>query len=371
MPGRTTRFLLRLVFVLIGAALALAFATLDVTLIAILDTVLPRWLVWAAGTGIVVVPIVALGLVPPMRTIEGVAVESLLAVDLPGGPPGPAESWPQRRRSLGWFVLHLFSGALVVAGVVGAIVVTAWLVVPVLAVVVVVGLVLGEMLARAAPRMLGPTDAERIANLERDVQRAVERNRIAREIHDGVGHALSLVTVQAGAARKVIDHDPQFAVEALAAIEAAARDAAADLDHVLGLLREEGPADAAPAPDLTSIDHLVRATRTAGLVVVADVRGDVESVPGAVSREAYRIAQEALTNALKYSADGTAELEVDRTDGRLTVVARNPAPGSARGDGRGLRGITERVQALGGTVAADLDDGTWVLEADLPLPEAS
>jgi signal transduction histidine kinase len=370
-PGRSTRFLLRLVFVLIGAALALAFATLDVTLIAILDTVLPRWSVWALGTAIVVVPVVALGLVAPMRTIEGVAVESLLAVDLPGGPPGPADSWPQRRRSLSWFALHLLAGAVVVAGVIGTIVAGGWWVLPALVTVLAGGLLLGELLARSAPRLLGPTDAERITILERDVQRAVERNRIAREIHDGVGHALSLITVQAGAARKVIDHDPQFAVDALAAIEAAAHDAAADLDHVLGLLREEGPADAAPAPDLTSIDHLVRATRTAGLNVVADVRGDVASVPGAVSREAYRIAQEALTNALKYSADGTAELKVDRTDGRLTVVARNPAPGSARGDGRGLRGITERVQALGGTVVADLDDGTWVLEADLPLPEAS
>ncbi len=371
MAGLTARNYLRIVFLLIGAALALALALLDATLIALLvvGTDVPIWAVVVVGAILVVVPIVGIGLVPAMRTIEGAAVQALLDVDLPGGAPGPAHSWPQRRRTLGWFTLHLLAGAVLVAAVMATIAFgTGWIVVPMLAGLVVVAVGLSELLARAAPRMLGPAPAERVALLERDVERAVARNRIAREIHDSVGHALSLVSVQAGAARKVIAHDPDFAVSALTAIETAARDAAADLDHVLGLLREDVPAEAAPAPDLDSLEHLVRATRAAGLTVTHEVHGDVASVPSLVSREAYRIVQEGLTNALKYAGDGTARLDVTRTDAELTVTVVNPRSGEqAPGSGRGLRGVAERVQALGGSFSAAAADDTWVLAASLPL----
>jgi signal transduction histidine kinase len=207
------------------------------------------------------------------------------------------------------------------------------------------------------------------------VERAVARNRIAREIHDSVGHALSLVTVQAGAARKVIGHDPDFVVSALTAIETAARDAAADLDHVLGLLREDVPAEASPEPTLESLEHLVRATRAAGLAVDHDVEGDVTTVPTLVSREAYRIVQEALTNALKYSTDGTARLVVTRSDTALTVTLVNRSL-DQRSDqpvtsGRGLRGIAERVQVLGGSyTASSVAPDAWMLSATLPLAES-
>jgi signal transduction histidine kinase len=372
-PGLPTRLYLRTVFVLIGAALALALALLDVTLIAVFatSTPLPIWALSVVGTILVVVPIVALGLVPAMRSIEGAAVHALLSVDLPGGAPGPAQSRSQRRRTLGWFTIHLLCGAVLVAGVMATLALgTRWMVLPLLVGLVGVAVGLGEMLARLAPSMLGPAPTERVAMLERDVERAVARNRIAREIHDSVGHALSLVTVQAGAARKVIGHDPDFAVSALAAIETAARDATADLDNVLGLLREDVlPTGTAPAPDLDSLEHLIRATRTAGLAVAPQIQGDVSSMPTLVSREAYRIIQEGLTNALKHSVDGTAELELTRSGGGLTITLVNRVPpGQTPGSGRGLRGIAERVHALGGSFTAAEADGEWMLTASLPLP---
>ena len=376
MPGRSTKTYLRTVFVLIGAALALALALLDITLIAILaqGSPLPIWAVSAVGAVIVAAPIAALGLVPAMRTIEGAAVQALLSVDLPGGAPGPAQSWSQRRMTLGWFTVHLLSGAVLVAGVMATMAFgDSWMIVPLLAGLVAVAVGLGEVLARLAPVMLRPAAAERVAMLERDVARAVERNRIAREIHDSVGHALSLVTLQAGAARKVIGHDPDFAVSALTAIETAARDAAADLDHVLGLLREDvAPAETAPASNLESLDHLVRATRAAGLAVDHDVHGDVTTVPSLVSEEAYRIVQEALTNALKYSTDGAARLVVTRSDTALTVTLVNRSSDERSGQpatsGRGLRGIAERVHALGGSYsAASVAPDAWMLSATLPL----
>jgi signal transduction histidine kinase len=374
--GRSARYYLRTVFVLIGAALALALALLDVTVIASLaqGIALPAWALVVIGAVLVVVPIVALGVVPAMRTIEGAAVLALLDVDLPGGAPGPAHSWSQRRQTLGWFALHLLAGAVLVAAVMATIALgSSWFAVPMLVGVVVVAVGLGELLARAAPPMLGPAPAERMALLERDVERAVARNRIAREIHDSVGHALSLVTLQAGAARKVIGHDPDFAVSALTAIETAARDAAADLDHVLGLLREDvEPTETAPEPNLDSLEQLVRATRAAGLAVDHDVHGDVTTLPSLVSREAYRIVQEALTNALKYSTDGAARLVVTRSDTALTVTLVNRSAdqrsGQPAASGRGLRGIAERVQALGGSyTAASVAPDAWMLSATLPL----
>ena len=110
----------------------------------------------------------------------------------------------------------------------------------------------GALLARLAPVLLGPTPAERIAIL-------AERNRVARELHDSVGHALGVVSIQAAAAERVLDRDPAFAREALRHIAASARDGQRDLDHVLGLLREE---PSAPAPDLGDLDGCSTRTRS-------------------------------------------------------------------------------------------------------------
>jgi len=140
----------------------------------------------------------------------------------------------------------------------------------------------GALLARLAPRFLGPSAAERLAELEARAVRLAERNRLARELHDSVGHALSVVTLQAGAAGRVLDSDPVFAREALGAIEESARAALEDLDHVLGLLRED-PARTAPQATLKDLGRLLEQTRIAGVELDAEIGPEVERVPAAAS----------------------------------------------------------------------------------------
>lgn len=184
-----------------------------------------------------------------------------------------------------------------------------------LVVAMVVAMVMGALVARAAPSLLGPSYADRLRRLETETARLAERNRIARELHDSIGHALSLVTVQAVAARKLGTRDPEFVNDALETIESTSRAATADLDHMLGLLRggeTRAGEPPAPAPDLNALESLVAATRAAGLDVRASVADDLTGVPGVVSRETYRIIQEGLTNALRHSADRSVRLEVAR-----------------------------------------------------------
>jgi signal transduction histidine kinase len=296
-------------------------------------------------------------------------VQSLLVVEFPDGLPGPATGWPQRRRTRVGFLLHMGTGAVVVAAVLGLIALAgSWWTVPAAAATLLGTLLAGRFLAWLGPVLLGPSYAERLQRLEADAARAAERNRIAREIHDSVGHALSVVTVQASAARKLIGRDPSFAEKALVTIETASRRAAAELDQMLGLLRDETKHPAAPAPGLGSLGELIAGARSAGLTIDPTVSGDLSRLPSLVSQEAYRIVQEGLTNALKYSADGTAMLDVSLGGDALGIRLSNPAGGRrpAR-TGRGLRGIDERAAALGGTATASADGGRWVLCVALPV----
>jgi hypothetical protein len=361
---------LRVVFVLIGAGLALALGIADFTVLSLVSSAgTPPWAVALIGVVLVGGPLMV-GVVPAVRQIEGAAAQTLLAVRFRDGMPGPALSWPQRRRTLGWFLLHLMTGALAVAGVIGLIgLAGSWWTVPAVVAVVLGTLLLGWLLARLGPVLLGPSYAERLQRLEADTARANERNRLAREIHDSIGHALSLVTVQASAARKLIGRDPAFAEKALETIETTSRRAVSDLDHLLGLLRQDRPrtAPATPAPDLTSLGDLVAAARSAGLTVEQAVSGDLSRLPVLVSQEAYRIVQEGLTNALKYSADGTAALSMSLHTDTLDIQLTNPARATrATRAGRGLRGIGERAATLGGTITASDDGGRWKLSVALP-----
>jgi len=360
---------LRAVFVLVGAALALALGIAGFTLLSLAaEAGTPAWATALIGVVLVGGPLLA-GVVPAVRQVEGVAVQSLLVVEFPDGLPGPATGWPQRRRTLAWFLLHMGTGAVVVAAVLGLIALAgSWWTVPAAAATLLGTLLAGRFLAWLGPVLLGPSYAERLQRLEADAARAAERNRIAREIHDSVGHALSVVTVQASAARKLIGRDPGFAEKALVTIETASRRAAAELDQMLGLLRDETKHPAAPAPGLGSLGELVAGARPAGLTIDPTVSGDLSRLPSLVSQEAYRIVQEGLTNALKYSADGTAMLDVSLGGDALGIRLSNPAGGRrpARA-GRGLRGIDERAAALGGTATASADGGRWVLCVALPV----
>jgi signal transduction histidine kinase len=381
---------LRQVHLLLGAALALGFGFVDLGVVGtLLSTGLSRSVVVAVGVVAALVPPALVGLLPAVRQVEGVAVESLLGVSFPDGPPGPATTWPQRRRASAWFLIHVtfgcFVGCALAIGVPLAIIAIltglggdkAWWMLPG-GIVLLLGslagcLLLGAAATAIAPRLLGPSAEDRVRALERRTARLSERTRLARELHDSVGHALSLVVVQAAAARKVRDTDPAFVDGALEAVEEAARVALTDLDQVLGLLRDEESAEAGehrPVADLGRLDVLLAATRRAGLEVSMAAEGDVDRVPAVVSRESYRIIQEALTNALRHGGP-TVELRLSVGTDAFVIDAVNPAVGGRRSrrGGRGLRGIRERASVLGGDMSAGPEADRWRLRVRLPLPD--
>ncbi|WP_406181906.1 sensor histidine kinase [Streptomyces sp. NBC_01006] len=355
------------------------------------------------------------GLVRPLsagavRALCGVPGERLAA--------GPARSWAARGRTSAWWTLHLGVGA-VLSGISLAVPPMAVVLIalpfvsglrsaelglgrlstgaapyvaPLLGIGLLGGLALcaaaaGALLARMAPVLLGPTAADRLAAAEERAADLAVRNRLARELHDAVGHALSAVSLQAVAARRVLDSDPGFVREALAAIEDTTRRTVGELDAVLGLLRDADPArsDAAPAPTLAAdLDGLLARTRAAGTAVTVHQdpgpAGNWEQLPAIASREAYRIVQEGLSNALRHGT-GPVGLWIavrDTEEGtlrELEITMTNP-PGPAGPQprttgGRGLRGAAERATLLGGRVEAGPHRGQWRLRAVLPLGAGS
>jgi signal transduction histidine kinase len=223
---------------------------------------------------------------------------------------------------------------------------------------------------------------------------AAERDRIARELHDIVSHNVSLMVVQAGAAREVLATMPDEAVTALRAVEDAGRGAMTDLRHLLGLLApsqsgedtdDDAPADAvadlSPQPGLDRLGHLVDRVSFAGLPVEVRVSGEPRPLPQGIDVTAYRIVQEALTNALRHGDGGKAEVTVRYADHALRVEVLNTGPSvltgapparatrpHREGTGRGLLGLRERVAVYGG----DLDarrrlGGGYRVRARIPL----
>ena len=409
---RTSTYL-RWVYLLLGAALVLAFILVGSALGSVVeDLQLPKVATGIILAILVAAPPLALGMLPAVREVEGIAVESLLAVRFEERPLGPARTGAQRRRTAVWFCLHLVAGGVIgilttIIFAVGAMWLAApfrspgprdivpeisydvsgtwtdiWL--PAAALAGIVGLFMlsaavGALLAHLAPRVLGPTTAERIDLLERQTATLAERNRLARELHDSVGHALSLVTIQAAAARRVLASDPEFAETALAAMETSARAALADLDHVLGLLRDDRRPGFRTTPQATlgELDRLVDATKAGGITIELERSGNLDGLPAALSREAYRIIQEGLTNAVRHAGRPAGELTVNlsiRLDASgLRLVVTNPVsrsvngPADHTGGGRGLAGIRERVAVLQGTVDAGLTGDLWRLAVTLPV----
>ena len=348
----------------------------------------------------VLVGVPLVGLVPDVRRLEVAATWELVGGPLAELPPPAADpGWPARLRASAWFTGHVVGGAVAsvasIAIPTGAAVLTSdatrgWPALPravVVTLAVAAGIavlypmtaVLGALLARWAPDVLGPSPAERLAAAEQRADRLAERNRLARELHDSVGHALSIVSVQAGAAERVLDTDPAFARTALAAIAESARAAAADLDHVLGLLREDdGDRVArrdgrderrAPTPTLEALDDLLRRTRSAGVDLDATVTGPLSGVPRPVSTEAYRIVQESVTNAVRHAGEVPVRVRLDVRPDAVAIEVANPLPpdGEKAEPGRGLRGIGERVAILRGTLDAGPRDGEWRVAATLPV----
>ncbi|MEV6162864.1 histidine kinase [Streptomyces sp. NPDC052052] len=214
----------------------------------------------------------------------------------------------------------------------------------------------------------------RLAALEREqaeeLRRAVEheRARIARELHDVVTHNVSVMIIQAGAARKVMPTSPEQAGEALLAVEAGGRAAMTELRHVMGLLTlgEEGEgtdidadlpgtaAELAPQPGLDQLETLVGRVRDAGLPVELTVTGPPRPLPPGLELAAYRVVQEALTNTVKHACGATAAVTVEYGQDRLRVdvtdTGGSPGVGAPSGNGRGLIGLRERLAVYGGTL---------------------
>jgi signal transduction histidine kinase len=222
---------------------------------------------------------------------------------------------------------------------------------------------------------------ERAARLEQehevDALRAVveERTRIARELHDIIGHSLSVMTVQTSGVRRLLRPEQAKEREALLAVEQTGREALAEMRQVVGALRDpaEGPA-LAPQPSLSRVDKLVAQACDAGLAAHLDIEGEPVPLPAGVDLTAYRLVQEGLTNAIKHAAARHAEVRVrygaDHVeievcdDGRGT----NGADPIANGGGNGLVGMRERVSIYGGELeAGPRAEGGFRLRARFPV----
>jgi signal transduction histidine kinase len=205
-----------------------------------------------------------------------------------------------------------------------------------------------------------------------------ERRRIAREVHDVIAHSLSITLLHVTGARRALqqDRDVDDAVDALEQAELLGRQAMADIRRTVGLL--DGPGGKlAPEPGMADIDSLVEDFARAGVDVVLRTDGDLESVSPAAGLALYRIAQESLSNIAKHAAESssTMTVSVSRTAAALTVVNRLPAPAADRAtdapaEGRGLRGMRQRVELLSGTMMAGPTGDGWSVRADIPLDVA-
>ncbi|SDT34747.1 Signal transduction histidine kinase [Streptomyces sp. TLI_053] len=356
-------------------------------------------------------------LVPATRRAEGVQARLLLVPDRERDiAVEPSRSWADRRRTAAWLVGRVLLGGLVgwasvlvPATVVDLVLrpgtavfglradgadgpVRAPLLALVLAPVLLFGLgwlvVWGGRLQLAmAVRLLGPSPAERLAAAELRAERLLERNLLARELHDSIGHALTVTVLQAGAARE--GGDPEFAARALEVIEETGRRAMDDLERTLALLRDpadqgvpgvpgrgaDGDRDARERPGIDRLPALFETARAAGSPVEARVDVPAGALPGVLSREGYRIVQEGVTNALKYAPGEPISVRVAVRDGSLELCCANalrpPSArshgGSPRRGGKGLRGIRERAVLLGGEAAAGVESGDWVLTVRVPL----
>jgi signal transduction histidine kinase len=202
-----------------------------------------------------------------------------------------------------------------------------------------------------------------------------ERRRIAREVHDVIAHSLSVTLLHVTGARRGLqqDRDVEDAVQALEQAEHLGRQAMADIRRTVGLL-DGGPIRMAPEPTVGDITTLVDDFVRAGLSIDFDVDGALDRVSAAGGLALYRIAQESLANVAKHSPDSQSavKLTVSRTSAMLTVANRGPVSVAATGapEGRGVRGMRQRVQLLGGTIDVGPSGDGWLVRAELPVSDA-
>ncbi|MDG9724625.1 sensor histidine kinase [Streptomyces sp. DH41] len=377
----------------------------------------PKWPVELRVLGFVLafaLMTVVMGAPVTARRVSVRLANGLLRAGLPAPVDTTGRHWVDRSRTSVWLVLHMVLGGAVTAvsfvAALGAVAFPsvwlggeermavfglslrigegwrgAWALLPAVGclALAVAGTLGGAAVLRAlAPVFLGHRLGERLAAAEERMNLLAQQNRLAQELHDSIGHTLTASTIQAAVAVELMGTDPAGARRALNSIEETSRAAMDDLDHVLGMLREERPSTA-PRPTLADLDPLVEGVRGTGAELAVEIRGDLARVPATVSREAYRIVQEGLTNAMRHGGRGGIRLRTTVRDGWLEVELTNPvgtgAPVRQRPGGRGVEGIKDRVRLLRGetragvvdTAGGDAREALWRLLVRIPLRSGS
>jgi signal transduction histidine kinase len=314
--------------------------------------------------------------------ITATASAALNAFDYPQGPPlGPTVALfllalhPEKTRAPRWLSIAAVAGLYVVHVGGAAIGEGKFPTVPILFGALVWGgaWVIGDRVRQRRSRIHELEErarrAEREAERERRLAVAEERARIARDLHDSAGHAINVILVQAGAARLLGDQDPEGSREALETIEEVARETLGEIDQVVGALREDGRGTVEPPPGLAALDTLVGRHGSAGLSVTLSKNGSERPLPPGVDQAAYRILQEALTNAARHG-DGHADVEFAFGPSSLELEVTNPIPSNRApapgGAGHGIVGMRERAALIGGTLEAEAGDGVFRVHANLP-----
>lgn len=399
------------VYAALGAAMSLPPLTVAVLFAP------PRWPAGLRVLGFVLafaVVTVAMGAPLTARRASVRLANGLLGAALPAPVDTMGRHWVNRLRTSVWLVPHMALGGVVTAiscsaafGVVAFPSVWlggeermavfglslrigegwrgAWALLPAvgcLALAVAVTLGGAAVLRPLAPVFLGHRPGERLAAAEAQMNLLAQRNRLAQELHDSIGHTLTASTIQAAVAAELMSTDPAGARRALNSIEETSRAAMDDLDHVLEMLREERPSTS-PRSTLADLGPLVEGVRGTGAELAVEVRGDLARVPATVSREAYRVVQEGLTNALRHGGKAGIRLRTTVRDGWLEVELTNPVgagtPGRQRPGGHGVRGIEDRVRLLRGethagvvdTDGGDAEEARWRLMVRIPLRSVS
>lgn len=230
--------------------------------------------------------------------------------------------------------------------------------------------VVGGTALLLATVLLGVVVRSRAGSQQRrlDEVRVLEREQLARDLHDTVAHHVSAITIRAQAGLAVAEHDPGAAHDALAVIEAEAGRTLSELRSIVRVLRHDEKAELAPSPRLGDIEKLA-GVHPGGVAVAVTVRGDPGMLPPPVAAAVFRIAQESVTNALRHAREATrveVRVEVDDRGARLRVADDGGIP-LASAPGFGLIGMGERAALLGGTCAAGpAPGGGWVVDAELP-----